>query len=328
MQNKIFHILQLVKRLVAKIDIKLYAICLVLSSLIWLVISLGDNYDKKIDFPVEYANFPPGMMLVNSPPKSFSVEVSSKGYSLASVTLNQMDPVKIDLSKIKYRRTKFKRYVAAIATKNFKYNIVSQLELDKIGDQFYPDSLYFIFDSIVNREVPIKLVSDLQFEEGYTQYKTPSIFPPKVLVTGPALTVRGLKYIETDTLSLSGLNSSASKVLALNNQDPLLKLAIQKVKVKVSVEKYSEFSVQVPVKLQSNIPNLKVKTFPAKVTITFNMTFPDYKELTDSSFKVVAVVDSLRFLQQDKLMLEVVRKPNTIGRINLSSESVEYVIIK
>jgi len=327
MQNKISSTIQYLRIVLTKIDIKIYAICVVIASFIWLIMTLSDSYTEQIDFPVSYRNYPQGMILVNNPTDEISFNVKSQGFELASVAIANRDSILIDLSTIEYRKTKYGRYVAAIATKVFRYNIMSQLKVDDVGKEFKPDSLYLVFDSLVSRDIPIKLNYKLAFEKGYNKYGGIKLVPPTIRVKGPALLIKKINSIETDSLILDNINSDISKEINLLKKDKYLNYSQSNVEVSIKTEKYSEFSVWAPIAIMSNVPNLKVKTFPSKVKITFAMALPDYKLLNDSSFMLAVQLDSIDLLQQNKLIIKIEKKPEKIGNVDLSSETVDYVIL-
>ncbi len=326
MQNTLLKALKYIRVSLSKLDVKVYAICVFIAAFIWLMMSLSDDYTHRIDFPVVYSNYPSKMILVKQPPAYISVDIKSQGFKLASTTLSKQKKVEIDISKIKLRKTKYNRYVASISTKVFRYNIMSELEVKDVGKEFKPDSIYFVFDSLMTKEVPVRLSSNLNFKDGYIQYGKARITPPTVMVTGPALTLNKMEYISTDSLILSDLNSNTENELGIYNTDKLITLSTKMVNVLINTEKYSEFSIWTTVVVKSNIPDINIKTFPSKVKLTFSMALPDYKELHDSSFQVTVKLDSIDLLQQDKLILQLAKKPLSAGNIELSSESVDYVI--
>jgi hypothetical protein len=268
------------------------------------------------------------MILVNQPHGYISVDVKSQGFALASASLSEREFVDIDLSKIELKKTKYNRYVAAVATRAFRYEIMSQLNVDDVGKEFKPDSIYFVFDSLISKTVPVKLSAKINYMDGFAQYGLAQIDPKSVIVKGPALSVRKISFVNTDSLFMTGINENISKELGLQFSDPLITSETKLVKVNVATEKFSQFTAMVPIQVNSNVPNIKVKTFPSKVKISFQMALPDYKILTDTSFVVSVRLDSLDLLQQNKLLLSVDRKPANVGSVDLSSESVEYVIVK
>jgi hypothetical protein len=267
------------------------------------------------------------LILVNNPSNEISFDVKSQGFELASVAIANRDSIKIDLSSVEFRKTKYNRYVAAIATRIFRYNIMNQIKVDDVGKDFKPDSLYLVFDSLITKELPIKLNSRISFQKGYNKYGDNVISPATIKVKGPALSFRKIKYIDTDSLIAVKLNSDLVKEIKLRKLDKYFSYSNNTVKVSVKTERYSEFSLWVPVNVNTNVPNLMVKTFPSKVKLTFSMALPDYKNLNDTSFKVIVQLDSLDLLQQNKLILKLIKKPEGVGYTDMNAETVDYILL-
>ncbi|MCK5845870.1 MAG: hypothetical protein KAG84_00405 [Bacteroidales bacterium] len=326
MTNKHTIVWGLIRKAISTIDIKVYSISLIIASLIWFIMTMSDNYTERVEFPVSYSNFPKGLVLVNNPSKNISVDIEAKGFELASVALSENKSVNIDLKDIEFRKTKFGRFVASIATKSFRYNIVNQLNVDDVGKDFIPDSIYFVFDSIVTKNIPVHFDANIAYSEGYVSYGDPIITPSIVTVTGPSSEVNSLSYVSTRNIELENLKENYSNDLLLKAQK-YLKYSISKVHVNQRVAKYSEFTITKKVNLLTNIPDLKAKLFPKSIDIIFSMPLPDYKLFVDTSFNLSVRIDSLDMLHKKKLLVNLSHIPEGADNIRLSAESVEYIII-
>jgi len=327
MQFTLSNILSFLRKILSTIDIKVYAVCVFIAAFIWLLMTLTDNYSEEIEFPITYENFPEGMILVSKPTNFITAQVESQGYEIAKATLSNRESVKIDLSKLRLKRSPYGRYIAAIPTSEFRFSIMSQLNVHDVGKQFQPDSIYLVFDSLMTKKLKVKISSNIKYANGYTQYGDVKIIPAYVQAQGPAMQMRKLKYVTTDSILLSNVKEDIAQDIDLHSIGSMVSLDDKSVNVEIKTEKFSEFAISVPVKVFSNVPGLKVKTFPNIVKVTCTMAFPDYKMLNDSSFQITAQLDSLNLLNDDKIILNLARKPASAKSIRLSDESVEYVII-
>jgi len=326
--NRFNQIWQLLRNSLSRLDLKVYLICVLISAFIWLMMKMSDEYSKEIEIPIGYSDYPPGMILVNKPVSALKVQVESQGFKMMTIALRNNKKVHIDLSKLELRRTKYKRWVASIPSYLFSYDISSQLGVDPIGDNIKPDSIYFVFDTLVTKKVPVKVNSRLSFVQGATLYRKLEIDPPKVEVTGPALAVKRMKYVATDSLVLERLDKSFTRKLKLRTENKLIKLNPATVIVKGAVAKFSEFSTTVPLVVETNIPDLKIRTFPSRVKVTFSLPIPDYERISDSSFVVAVSVDSMDILTKDHLIPRIVRKPEYVKSAFLNVDKVEFIILK
>ena len=326
--NRVQEILGSIKRYLSKMDLKVYLVCVLIATFIWLMMKLSDEYSKEIDIPIHYTNYPEGMILVNKPVASLKVQVESQGFQMMTVALRNNKQVRIDLSKIELRRTRYKRWVASIPSRYFSSDISTQLGVDPIGSRIKPDSIFFVFDSLITKEFPIKINSKISFVEGNTLWGDLIIEPKKVQVTGPALTVKSLKSISADSLILEHVSEGFSRVLKLKNPNKYLKLNPSNVKVSAKVTKFSEFSSEVPLIIESSVPGLKVKTFPSRVKIIYSIPIPEYGNISDSSFVVVVHIDSLDILKGNHLIPKIMRKPSFVRAAYLNVDKVEFIMLK
>ena len=326
MVNKLTIIWGLLKKAISTMDLKVFSISLAIASFIWLVMTMSDDYTERIEFPVNYSNFPTGLILVNNPANEISVDVKSQGIELATVALSEKKFVNIDLNKIKFRKTKFGRYVASIATKSFRYNISNQLQVDDVGKDFIPDSIFFIFDSIITKNIPVKFNCDFELADGYIEYGEPEITPSSISVTGPARDVRKLDYIITNIVKKEDVKEDYNKEVNLTTKKQI-SYNTNKVTVVQKIAKYSEFTIKRRINVESNIDNINVKLFPQDIDVTFSIPLPDYKLLKDTAFNLKVRIDSIDILNRKKLLIDISSIPDNVDKIRMSSESVEYIIM-
>lgn len=322
------HVLNSIKNFLTAMDMKVYLICVLVATFIWLMMKLSEGYSKEIEIPVRYSAFPKGMVLVNVPVDHLKVQVASQGFQMMTIALRNNKQVDIDLAKLKLRPTRYKRWIASIPSKSFNYEISNQLGVELVGNNVKPDSIYFVFDSLITKELPVVVNSKLSFSEGNTLYQEMTIVPSIVQVSGPALAVRKLKSISADSLILEQIGEDFTQHLKLSTNNVLVHLNPTSVDVIGKVTKFSEFSSTVPLFVKTNIPDLKIRTFPAKVRITYSIPIPEFDNITDSSFRVEVVVDSMDVLKNNQLIPKIIKQPNFVKSSFLDVDKVEFIILK
>jgi hypothetical protein len=326
--SKIQQILNTVKNYLSTIDLKVYFVCVLIATFIWLMMKLSDGYSKEIEIPIKYSNYPEGMVLVNKPISSLKVKVESQGFQMMTIALRNNKQVRIDLSKIELHRTPYKRWVASIPSHLFANEISTQLGVDPIGSKVRPDSIYFVFDSLITKTLPVVIKSKLSFMEGNTLWGDLVVDPKMVEVSGPALKLNSTKFVVADSLILEQIGEDFSKKLKLLKPGNLVSMNPTNVTVSAKVTKFSEFTSEAPLRVQTNIPDLKIKLFPPKVKITYSIPIPEYDNISDSSFIVSVNIDSLDVLKGSFLIPKIVRKPDVVRSAYLDVDRVEFIIIK
>ncbi|MCK5775221.1 MAG: YbbR-like domain-containing protein [Bacteroidales bacterium] len=326
--NQLQQILNTVKKYLSKMDLKVYFICLLIATFIWLMMKLSEGYSKEIEIPIQYANYPEGMILVNKPSSSLKVEVESQGFKMITIALKNNKQVRLDLSKLELRRTRYKRWVASIPSHLFSYEISNQLGVSPVGAKVRPDSIFFVFDSLIVRELPVEVNAKLSFKEGNTLMNELLVEPSKVKVSGPALTLNAMNKVSADSLIKEQIDKDFEVNLKLKSTNEYVRFNPENVKVTASVAKFSEFSTTVPLIVESSIPNLKVKTFPANVTLTYSIPIPEYDNISDSSFVVIVHIDSLDVLRANHLIPKIIKKPKYVNSVYMDVDKVEFIVLK
>ena len=81
-----------------------FAMCLFLSGVFWLLTQLSDSQKTYTQFTVEYVNTPKNFVLTNNLPKAINLELESQGFQLLKYELSPSNNIiQIDLSKVKFR---------------------------------------------------------------------------------------------------------------------------------------------------------------------------------------------------------------------------------
>ena len=326
--NKLQQIINLLKKHLATIDLKVFIVCMLIATFIWLMMKLSDGYSKEIEIPIHYSNYPEGMVLVNKPISSLKVNVESQGFKMMTIALRNNKQVRIDLSEIELHKTKYKRWVASIPSHLFAAEISNQLGVGPIDSKVNPDSIYFVFDSLLTKKLPVRVKSKLSFVEGNTLWGDILVEPAMVEVTGPALKLNSTKFIIADSLILEQISGDFSKKLKLRKPGDLVIMNPTNVTVSAKVTKFSEFTSEVPLRVQTDVPNLKIKLFPAKVKINYSIPIPEYENISDSSFVVVVHIDSLDVLKGNYLIPKLIYKPSFVRSASIDVDKVEFIILK
>ena len=326
MQNTFLNILKYIRKQLSKIELKVYAICVFIAAFVWLLMSLGLNYDKRIDIPVVYSNIPEGLIVMNDLPKTISVNVKSSAINLIASSLRKNKKVKIDLGKLEFNENLNGLLEATLYSSDYRYNIISQLNFSEVGREIQPAKIQLKFDVLQEKAVAINVVEQLTYKKGYIKYGEMSLFPKSVKISGPKSIVSGINSLNTKPLVMHEVSDNISTEIGLEIESDDVVYSAESVKVDLKVERYSEFSIFTPIKLNSNIKNIRAKVFPDIVEIKFSMVLPEYKKINESSFIVEAKLDSIDILMQNKLILYLAKKPEAAQDIILGTESVDYII--
>jgi len=294
------------------------------------MIKLSESFTTQIVFPVKYTGFPEGKVLINEVDSIIKVEVHEQGFLLLGHKyLSNIEPFTIDLSKYRIRRNG-NAFQTTVNTSSWAHNLISNYGIKGDIVTVYPDTILFQFANEVTKTVPV--VADLKtsFKKQYFLYDSVKITPSKVTIGGLPSQIDSINYISTERASFSNLDGSITEKLKLVKPAgiPYLEMDPEEVVLSISVEKFTEGEITVPLKIVHNPKNYRIKLFPDKVKITYLVALNDFKKINPDLFAPVVDASEISESHDKKLTVKVRTFPH-FTRINkIEPAEVEFIILK
>lgn len=303
-----------------------FFICLLISVFIWLSIKLSKEYNTSVKHPVEYTSYPQDKILTNNPPGKIYLKVKGRGTELIEARFREPNqPLQINLSNVDMRQVSKHQFHSQVPAVWFLSQIARQSKYyDKLID-IDPDTLEFRFEDLKYRQVPVKPNLIYKLEDQVWLRKPTSVEPDSVVISGTVSAVDTVKAVYTKKINLGKISQEVTKPVKLKDfSTKFLSMEKDSVVVKVSAEKYTESQVIVPI-LAETPPDVDLKTFPDKVTITFRVSLEDYDRVNSSMFRAVV---SYSPENGQFLPVEVDRAPGFVRIAEISPEEVEYILLQ
>lgn len=304
-----------------------FIICLLISVLLWLLLSLSKEYKVMLSFPVKYINMPEDKLIANKLTQTIDIEVEAKGFYLIKYKINpDRETIVIDLADSK-----------SFGSRNHSY-LLTNFRTDKVLTQFSsaiqiikinPDTIFLNFNKKMSKHVPVKSNLVIDFEDQYQQTDEITLNPKAIEIYGSADVLEKIDTVETVSMNLKNVKTSMlMKMEILRTPElKLVELSQNDVQVNVKVAKFTEASIDLPIEVENIPTGYSLKTFPDKVTVKYNIAFENYEKINASQFRVV--VDYAKIEQgSNKLKIILVRYPPEVRGFRLNTEKVEYIIRK
>jgi len=300
--------------------------CLALSVLFWLLMNLSKDYTIIVSYPVEYVNTPQDKVISNLLPSTVDLEIRARGFFLLAYKFREAQTVYIDLNDSK-----------PSSQKNYFYLLTNQ-RMGKITEQFssrihilrvIPDTIFLNFNKRAVKRVPVKANITLSMDNQYQQSDSIRLIPDYIDVSGAADVIRKIDHVETAPVSLKDINASRTVTLDLVNTSGLgdVDYSVKQIKALISVKKYTEGSIDLPVEAVNLPAGYSLKAFPDKVTVKYNVAFDNYEKINALQFR--AVIDYKKAEpNSNKLKITLEKFPAEVRSIKLSPEKVEYILKK
>jgi hypothetical protein len=304
-------------------------VCLGISIIIWITIKLSDKYDTVIQIPVTYTNIPKDKVMTYASDTVLHIEIFEKGSDILRMNyLQKIAPVAVNLKYLPLF-PKDGEYEGIITTSLMINDI--ERDLNMIGKilAIRPDSIYLFFDTEKMRKVPVNAKFNLTFEKEFMQYGPAVFTPDSVEVKGPENSINEVKFASLGVIKHDKLsqNFRVEKRFANDSTNRNLTFYPSRVMVSIPVEKYTEAETEVPVKtINSN--GLKIKTFPDKVRVFYNVALKDYSKIEPGLIVAVADISTVNLVDEDRVKVNLESFPSYIHINKIEPEMVEFIIIK
>ncbi|WP_299550251.1 YbbR-like domain-containing protein [Seonamhaeicola sp.] len=302
--------------------INVFLLFLFFSFVILIFSKLSKDYTNTIAFEIEKLNVPENQVILND---STALQITLKTHGFRWLNYYFEKPtITIDFDKdvIKKESTYvFNKSKAYLNNTQFD----SQVELLSIS----PDTLVFRYDVNLVKKVPVKLNADIKFSAGYNTTDPILLEPDSVVVIGPHILVSEIEHLETKEVALSDirtdLDEEAPLQLPENRTD--LKFSNTAVNLKATVEKFTEGTLKIPVRVV-NIPDgINLKYFPREVNVSYYVSLNNFSSVKSNDFKVICDYSKIKG-NQSVLVPELVESPGTVKNAKINQQQIEFIITK
>lgn len=292
---------------------------------------MSRTYNEIIELPVIYENLPSDKVLASNLPEALEVEVKATGFEVVWFRMyGPEEPVKLNSGTKQLKRlpSADAGYYAMIMEQKeaqVKTQIGENMEFVKI----YPDTIFFDFKPRKQAQRPVRFHGNMEFEKQYGLLNEVRFNPGMITVTGPSSVVDTIDFAQTFYTELSGLTESLSMEVVLDSTlYPNVSFSPSTVTLEADIEKFTEGSVEVSVKLPSGLAGSGIKLFPDKVKVSYLVPLSLYDQIKPEMFSVYASEDNFNPSSSKSLDLNVVKFPATVSRIKAQPDRVEFIIKK
>jgi YbbR domain-containing protein len=178
------------------------------SIVLWVFISLSNDYYTTIEVPVKIINFPSGYSSGSSMPEKISIKVKGKGWKLIALNIAALQNYVIPVGQLTGRRIiNLYNYLAE------NQWLSSDLEVISVT----PDTISFYIERISGKKVSIISALNIKFRMGYGVASPIKIEPESTYVYGPVSFLNKLEYVTTESLGKDGLDGRTTKRVPLKS---------------------------------------------------------------------------------------------------------------
>ena len=296
-------------------------ICIFCAVGAWLFMALNKKYPYTVQTEILYKDEPQGKAFKALQPDTVDLKVEGTGWQLLFARLRISPPsINVSLQKLNSRS-----YVVFSEQLD---QINRQLETSQQVISVKPDTLFFDFSRRTNKRVPIKLISKLEFAPQHGIAKEIKLTPSYVNISGPQEELEKIHIWHTDSLKLSNIKENVeTRVNVLRNAISNVSIYPNNVGVKLTVDEFTEKTIEVPLTILNNKEYYDVKLYPKKVKITLLVALSNYAK-ADNNLKAVVDLNEWKVLKHNRLGVKVTTLPEFSKLVSISPSNVDFIIEK
>jgi hypothetical protein len=309
-------------------DVLVFGFFLVLSFVFWYLNGLSQVIENQIRYPVRYVNPPRNSVLVDNLPARLAMDLRGPGYSLLKLKLSgSRAPVVVDMNRLDLRALPGTEdgEVNYVLASSLKESFHKQLHADFEILQISPDTLFFRFDRLGTKLVPVFPDIQIATDKEFFVKGEPASQPDSVFITGPIPIIDTVTMVKTKMKKYSGVAQSFSANLSLVGSK-YYEISERKVKVSVLVEQFTEARMELPVKLLNLPDSIDIKMFPDNVSIRVLVAISDYKGIFESNIQAVVDLAAVNLSTIGKLPVTIINVPAYARSLMYTPQEIDFII--
>lgn len=236
------------------------AVCL------WFIVNLGGSFSINLNIPIEPGNVPESMALTEDLPEFVQVGISGDGWQLLSL-YNDPPTVVVNIEESEINMFDQVRQ---------RLSYLQDVDIAKVQ----PLILSVSMEPKISRKVPVKINSELNFQNRYGLVGEPVYSPDSITVTGAESLIEGISQWEVeDTLRLDNIRDDISTTLALEDAAGVVELSENEIMFEANVSEFTEGETTVYIRTRGLPRGQNVNYNPSSVTIKFDVPIEQFAEV-------------------------------------------------
>ena len=299
-----------------------FLIFLALSFLFWMITKLSNEYTEVLYAEIGFDNFPMGVVPISDTSSEVQLTLTASGFQLLYY---------------KFFKTSINLDSGKGVFENGNASIPLQLSIPEIQEQLsgtteirtiFPNTVYFNYSQLDNKRLPIALQTSLNVAAGFGIAEPLVFSPDSINVIGASNVLDTLKTIYINTPNKTDVKKSFTDRFNLLNPAPeQLEFSESETSLKVVIDRFSEKTIKVPIRLFNVPDSIALKLFPSSINLTFSASLAKIKAITASDFIISCDFRLLR-AGDESMKLKLIDAPNQLQNLRWSPKEVEYLIRK
>ena len=278
---------------------------LLLSASFWLFQTVNEVYEEEFAIPVRLVGVPENVVLTTEPPAHVRITLRDRG-------VVHFDSVATTSGHV------------SLATAELLKPVVAALESSTQALSVRPETMDFYFNYGLSKRVPV-VVQGKFFPDSAYSIMAVDVEPREALVYASRSVLDTLTAAYLEPIRLHHLTDTTI-VRRKFVKIPGVKYVPNQARLTIIADRMVEKTVEVPVQGVNFPADKTLRTFPAKVKVTFQVGMSQYKKVTDESFVIVINYADLIGRKAPSIPLSLKSTPYGVYRPRLTPDHVDFIL--
>ena len=253
-------------------------LCLLLSSGIWLIHNLSQEYSDIVNVPVVVVSNIEGRARSSVTDATVSGRVTAIGFQL--IRLNNVKPVEVFMDASDFVPVEGDQFFIPAAN---LYKYTGKIFGEGVNtESLTTTGLTLRFNPEYCRKVPVKGVLDLSFQPQYMASGPVRFTPDSLLIYGDMARLENIDAILTQAISLSDIKRSMHGVVAVDAPSGI-RVSAGEVAYNIEVSRFVEIRSEARVDARNVPAGAVFSILPSSVRVTFKCVFPMIADPTETA---------------------------------------------
>src|SRR5579875_574296 len=197
---------------------------LLLAVALWVFVNAGEHSEEDtIEVPVRYNSLPAGLTIINDHPQFIKLTMAG-----TPTMLSLLDPDRLTL----------RLNLIGVGPGQASFRLTPEMFAEYRGisvTRIVPSQIVLDIDRIVSADAPVKLDIEGKPATGYRVAST-EVKPATIEATGPSRYISALKHVDTEPLSVQGVNADLDAPVRVLDPGSHVRLGTEVVEAKVALQ--------------------------------------------------------------------------------------------
>lgn len=321
---KIPGILRILKKFLfsrANKEFVVFIFFLALSGAFWLFTTLNEVYEYEFSIPVSVVGIPKNAVLTSEETDTVRMTIRDKGITLLTYMYGDVLK-KVNVSFKTYSKSNGTGVITASELQKLVYQ---QLASGSRITSVKPDKLEFYYNYGAKKKVPVRWSGRVIPEEMFFISRV-AYSPDSINIYASHEKLDSINVVYTEQLNYANFRDTLIAHCELAKIKGV-KMVPDHVNVSFFTDVLTEEEIEgVPIKAINMPAGKSLRTFPAKVNISFVTGVSVYRNLKPTDFTVIADYKEIMSHPTEKCHIYLKNVPRGISRARLETNMVDYLI--